>query len=95
MLKRIGTWVLILGLSFTFLAGCARLEIKKMYPEYEAKVQKLKDMGGMEKAPYETAKTEGYLKAFKVELDENDIEGAELFKEKLDQYIAQGMMKVQ
>lgn len=95
MLKNIGIWVLVLGLSFSLFAGCAAMKYKRMYSDYEAKVQKLKDMGGTEKVPYETAKAENYLKVFKYEIDENDAKGAKLFKEKLDQYIEQGMKKVQ
>lgn len=95
MLKRIGIWVLVFGLCSALFAGCAGMKYKKMYSDYEARVQQLKDMGGAEKAPYETAKAEHYLKIFKHEADENDTKGAELMKEKLDQYLEQGMMKVQ
>ncbi len=95
MLRKIGIWALVLGLSFMFFAGCAAMRYKKTYADYEARVQRLKDMGGEEKAPYETAKAENYLRVFKKEIDEDDWTGAELWREKLDQYLEQGMMKVQ
>ena len=96
MVKKIGIWILVGGLSFALLSGCAMVKYKKMYADYECKVQKLKDMGGEEKAPYETAKAENYLMIFHSEVYEDaDKEAAEIFKAKLDQYLEQGMMKVQ
>jgi hypothetical protein len=96
MTKKMGIWFLVVGLCIVFGAGCAAMKYKKMYPDYEARVQKLKDMGGEEKAPYETAKAENYLKVFHHEVyEDRDAKGAELFKGKLDQYLEQGMMKVQ
>ncbi len=95
MLKKIGIWVLVLGLTFALFAGCAMLKYKNLYSEYEIRLQRLKAKGGAEKAPYETAKAEGYLKVLKSEIDENDREGAELFSGKVDQYLEQGMSKVQ
>ena len=53
-------------------------------------------MGGEQKAPYETAKAENYLKVYYHEVYEDwDRGGAELFRGKLEQYLEQGMMKVQ
>jgi len=95
MLKNIGIWVLVLGLSFALFAGCAMVKYKKMYSDYEVVLQTLKDRGGEEKAPYETAKAEGYLKVLKSEIDEDDAKGAELFGNKVDQYLQQGLKKVQ
>ncbi len=95
MLKKVGIWVLVLGLSFAFFAGCAMVRHKKSYSDYEVLLQTLKERGGEEKAPYETAKAEGYLKAMKSEIDENDPKGAALFSEKVDQYLQQGLKKVQ
>jgi hypothetical protein len=94
MLKKIGIWALALGLSFAFLTGCAMMKYKKMYPDYQTKVNRLKGLGGEMKAPYETAKAENYLRLFKGEIDENDPKGAELFQQKLDQYLEQGMAKI-
>lgn len=95
MLKRIGIWVLVLGLTVALFAGCAMVKYKGMYSDYEMRLQELKAMGGAEKAPYETAKAEGYLEVLKGEIDENDPRGAELFSGKVDQYLTQGMSKVQ
>jgi hypothetical protein len=94
MSKKIGMWILALGLSFAFLTGCAMVKYKKMYPDYEARVNRLKSLGGEMKAPYETAKSETYLQIFKHEIDEKDPKGAELFRQKLDQYLEQGMAKI-
>lgn len=94
MLKNIGIWVLVLGISFALLPGCAYMKYQRMYPDYEAKVNRLKALGGEQKAPYETAKSEYYLEAFKKEIDEKDHKGAEMFKKKLDQYIAEGMARI-
>jgi len=94
MVKKIGIWALVLGLSIALLAGCATMKYRKTYPEYEAKVQRLKALGGDQKAPYETAKAEFYLQTFKKEIDENDLKGAEAFRVKLDQYLEQGMAKI-
>jgi hypothetical protein len=94
MVKRIGIWVLILGLCFVVFAGCATNKYKKMYPDYEAKVNRLKALGGEQKAPYETAKAEYYLETFKKEVEEGDTKGAEKFQQKLDQYLEQGMAKI-
>jgi hypothetical protein len=96
MLRKIGIWTLVVGISFVFFAGCAMMTYKKMYPDYEARVQKLKDLGGEEKAPYETAKAENYLRIFYDEVyDDRDRVGAEHFRGKLEQYLQQGFMKVQ
>jgi hypothetical protein len=95
MLKKIGIWVLVLGLSFALFAGCARVQYRKMYTNDEARLQSLKDMGGEEKAPYETAKAEGYLGLMKHELDENDFESFTDFKEKFNDYHDQALGKVQ
>jgi hypothetical protein len=96
MAKKMGIWFLVIGLCIVFGAGCATNVYKKMYPDYQARVQKLKDMGGEQKAPYETAKAENYLKIYYHEVyEDRDDKGAELFRGKLDQYLEQGMMKVQ
>jgi len=102
MLKRIGIWVLAVGLSFALFTGCALVQLskvapyKEMYPDYEYKVTRVKEMGGEAKAPYETAKAETYLKFFHKEVFvDRDAVGAELMRKKLDQYIEQAMMKVQ
>lgn len=95
MLRKLGIWVLVLGLTFALFAGCARVKYREVYADYETRLQKLKDMGGAEKAPYETVKAEGYLELFKGEIDENDPKGAALFSDKIDQYLTQGMNKVQ
>jgi hypothetical protein len=96
MLKRIGIWVLVLGVSFALFSGCAVMKYKRMYPDYESRVQTLKDMGGEERAPYETAKAENYLRIFYHEVYEDwDAKGAEIFSGKLEQYLEQGMKKVQ
>lgn len=86
---------MVLGLTFALFAGCARVKYKEVYADYETRLQKLKDMGGAEKAPYETTKAEGYLGALRGEIDENDPKGAALFSKKADQYLTQGMSKVQ
>ncbi len=95
MLKKTGIWALVLGLSFVLFTGCAMVKHKQTYSDYEAQLQTLKAQGGEEKAPYETAKAEGYLKAMKSEMDERDVRGAALFSEKVDQYLQQGLKKVQ
>jgi hypothetical protein len=94
MLKRVGIWVLVLGLSFVFLAGCVQWQYRKVVPGYEAKIERLKALGGDRKAPYETAKSEFYFEAMKKEIGEGDRKGAEVFREKLDQYLEQGMAKI-
>jgi len=93
MLKKIGVWVLVLGLSFVLFAGCAA-KYRKMFPDYEARLNRLKGLGGEQKAPYETAKAENWLKVFEHEAGENDEKGAQLAMEKLDYYLEQGMMKI-
>jgi hypothetical protein len=96
MLKKIGIWILVLGFSFALFAGCAAMKLRSLtdtYSVYQARLQKLKARGGAEKAPYETAKAEGYLKAFKEELAEKDPKGAELFREKTDEYLNKGTVK--
>lgn len=95
MVKRIGVWVLVLGMALALCVGCAAVQYRNIYADYEARVQQLKDMGGEEEAPYETAKAENYLKTMKKEMDERDWKGAEVFQEKLDQYLELGMQKVQ
>jgi hypothetical protein len=96
MVKKIGMWILVGGLVFVLFSGCAAIKYKRMYSDYESRLQRLKDMGGEEKAPYETAKAENYLGIYYHEVYEDyDAKGAELFKGKLDQYLEQGMMKVQ
>ncbi|MBW2057504.1 MAG: hypothetical protein JRH07_07050 [Deltaproteobacteria bacterium] len=94
MTKRIGIWVLVLGMSLALFIGCAGLKYKKMVPDYEARIQRLKDLGGEEKAPYETTKAENWLKAMKYEADEHDAKGAKMAKDKLDHYLEQGMSKI-
>jgi hypothetical protein len=95
MLKRMGIWVLVLGFSFALFLGCAAVKYKDVYSSYEVRLQELKNMGGAEKAPYETAKAEGYLEMLQDEIDENDPVGSKLFSDKVDEYLKQGMMKVQ
>lgn len=94
MVKWIGTWVLVLGVSFVFLAGCGGARYRKMVPDYETKIARLKGLGGDEKAPYETTKAENWLKVLKYEADENDAKGGRMAKDKLDYYLEQGMSKI-
>ncbi len=91
-MKRIGIWILIVGLSLVLFAGCAR-NYRRMIPDYEAQLQALKDMESEEKAPYETAKVENYLELFKGEVEENDPIGSKLFSGKLDYWIQQAGLK--
>jgi hypothetical protein len=94
MVKKIGIWVLVLGCAFVLLSGCATMKYKRIVPDYEAKVNRLKALGGEQKAPYETAKSELYLETFKKEVAEGDTKGAALFQKKLDEYIEKALMKI-
>lgn len=94
MARKIGIWALVLGLVFAVAVGCAGYRIKKAVPAYEAKVKQLEDMGGAQKAPYETTKAREYLKFFEHEVAEGDSKGAAFFEQKIDQYVDQGMTKV-
>jgi len=99
MLKKIGIWVLVVGVSSVLFTGCMYMKLspyRKMYPDYESKVTRIKEMGGEAKAPYETAKSEHYLKFFHQEVFvDRDITGADIMKAKLDEYISKAMLKVQ
>jgi len=95
MVKKIGIWVLVLGLVVVFFVGCAANVQRRYYRDRLEKGNMLLKMGGDQKAPYETAKVRYYLEAYKKEMDEGDWKGADQMRQKVDMYLDQAMQKVQ
>jgi len=72
MLKRIGTWTMIVFLLSFSLSGCYYFSAKKEIGNAEKLIAELKGAGGEKKAPYEYCSAEKFLEGAKIEFSQND-----------------------
>ena len=72
MLKRIGTWAMVIFLLSFFTSGCYYFSAKKQIGSAEKLLAELKGAGGEKKAPYEYCSAEKFLEGAKIEFSQND-----------------------
>jgi hypothetical protein len=72
MLKRIGTWMMVVFLLSFFTSGCYYFSAKKEIGNAEKLLAELKGAGGEKKAPYEYCSAEKFLEGAKIEFSQND-----------------------
>ncbi len=72
MLKRIGTWTMVVFLLSFFTSGCYYFSAKKEIANAEKLLAELKGAGGEKKAPYEYCGAEKFLEGAKIEFSQND-----------------------